>query len=126
MSGIDRRAVLHSAPAALMLPAVWRPGLSQSERKQWRDLALRTLSHKVSSQAIGEAYCAQSSPEVSARLLARVTSRLSSLSGLANETEAVQAAIRSDYAGARIAKIDGWVLSETEIALAVLSLEGRT
>lgn len=124
MRKIGRRTVLRAAPVAVALPPLWTLQLSPREKTEWVALAQRTLPHRLSSQAIGQRYRSQYSPKQTERLLASVTSRLSAATGIASETEIVHAAIRADYARARTARVDGWVLSETEIALAVLSLEG--
>lgn len=125
MSKIDRRTILRAAPVAIAL-SVWSSRLSALEIARWRNLAQRTLPHQLSLQAIGQAYRAQAAPEETDRLIVSVTSRLSALTGIASDAEVVHAALRADYAGARTTKIGGWVLSETEIALALLSLEEET
>lgn len=126
MSKFDRRTILRAAPVAIALPPSWTLQLSPPEKAQWQDLARRTLPHRLSSQTIGHAYQSQASAGETERLFASATSRLSACAGIASEAEVVCAAIRADYAAARTAKVGGWVLSETEIALAILSLEGET
>jgi len=99
---------------------------------------LRVLEHSESALVIGRA-CLANSDEAAApsRLHATLLSSLALSADKAaslsrNElTERVRARVRADYSSGHTVRIDGWVLSRTEVRLAALVTEieqgtGRT
>lgn len=78
--------------------------------------------HQTSARAIGERYLA-SRPAVS-RLISAVLMRLDEQSESdknKSDRGVIMAAIKSDYRSSRLVEVDGWILSETEVAFCVIA-----
>lgn len=114
-----RRSILLAAACVAGDAARAIPALAGTGR--WTESALQTLPHVESARAIGRLYLASASDPV--QLLSAVFERLDERSTRPGEPipkRAVLASIESDYASSRVQDVDGWALSETEIAFCVL------
>lgn len=88
--------------------------------ESWSEFAARLLPHAASACMIGQRYlaCSPDAPRVMSDALKRL--KRPSVGGFATEAEMIVTALRSDFENDRTVTVDGWVLSETEIALCVL------
>jgi hypothetical protein len=89
-----------------------------------RAFALSVVSNRVAARAIANAYLARVAPSEAAKLLRSLMSRLREEAGAHTRDAARRLAgrlVRTDFRNTRLTIVDGWRLSNTEIALCVLA-----
>ena len=89
-----------------------------------RAFATKVVSNRVAARAIANAYLARVAPSEAAELLRRLMSRLREEAGAHTRDAARRLAGRlvgTDFRNTRLTIVDGWRLSNTEIALCVLA-----
>lgn len=86
--------------------------------------ALRVISNRAAARAIANTYLAHVSPSEAAELLGRLATSLRQEAAALTRDAARRLArqlVVSDFRSARITIVDGWRLSNTEIALCVFA-----
>lgn len=120
---ISRRIILSCISAAGALRcATLHESAPHGDAIVAKEFALKVVSNQATARAIATTYLAQASPSKAARLLGGLIASLREESRSLTRNAARRLAIRlveSDFRNARIAIVDGWRLSNTEVALCV-------
>jgi hypothetical protein len=105
---------LLGAPHLTWLQSVW-----QDEERALHERLVALFHHQTSARAIGRTYLQQYRPEMNVRDLLEGI-----VAGPANDRElmfALQQRIRQDFVEERVVKLQGWILSLTEVRLCALT-----
>ena len=118
---LSRRSLLAAASCLLPQAAVANV-VSIEDSRRWARPGLQLFHHRDSARAIGQIYLS-AAPD-GAGMVAAAIRRLEQLAfdtQKRTDEELILGAIESDYRAARVVEIDGWTLSETEVAFCALA-----
>ena len=124
----SRRIFLYGMTATVAICYVNAPMPSsqmlRKNAKAWSEFARRVFVHHDSAEAIGKRFLVSNPRREVKILIGRVTARIAALKARSADLgarELVVASIRTDYTRSRTTLVEGWLLSETEVALSVLA-----
>ena len=120
------RRILLAAASCLLPQAAGAAVLRREEANRWARPGLQLFRHKQSARAIGLRYL--SAEPDGARMVATTIERLEQHAfrdSKRTDAELILFAIESDYRAARVLEVDGWTLSETEVAFCALAAVGE-
>lgn len=126
---LKRREILRHGlllAAAYLMPHSASAMSILARTDRWEQLATRLLPHTESACVIGRCYLA-SAPDAShviSTVLARLEQKSAGFHGDA-DTELIMTVLQSDYEYSRVVEVDGWILSETEVAFCALAALGH-